>query len=629
MNEKDETTACILLLAGTRKCRHIEGIDQEEQMSGVPTRETVPTEHRWNLSKLYPGEQEWEDGLKELEALVPQGSAFQGTVGENPEQLLAALQTYRDAYMLAERLGYYAFLRQSEDEGNSESRSRNARFSMTATRLQSEWSWLDPEIQQIDAKTLESWIEREEFAEFRVYLRKLLRYKPHILSPEEERLLALQSEANQTASESFSVLTNVDIDFGELETPEGTRTLTQSSFGSLMQHQDRDVRRRAYEQFYRQFDGHKTTIAQLYSGSCQLDKYRAQVRKFPSARAAALFPDDVPESVYDNLVETITKNLPALHHYYDVRKKALGVDELRHYDVYVPLVKSVKKEHTYEEAVDLITNALAPLGSEYVEVIRAGFLGGWVDRYESKGKSSGAFSAGSFVGDPYILMNYKEDVIRDIFTLAHEGGHSMHSYFSSASNPFMHYNYTIFEAEVASTFNEQLLFDYMYERADSEELKAYLVNSRVDDILATLYRQTMFAEFEHITHTSLESGQPLTVDFLRSEYRKLLGKYFGEQMVLEEISDLEGLRIPHFYRAFYVYKYATGISASISLARRVMEGGEQEREDYFTFLKSGGSRFPIESLKVAGVDMSQPEPIELACAEFTRLVGELEKLLGV
>ena len=598
-------------------------------MTAVPVRKDVAKEHQWNLTKLYPGDEQWEEGLKELDSLIPRGKELQGTIGQGAEKLHEALIVYRDTMMLGERLGYYAHLRLSEDEGSSDSRSRMARFPMSATRAQSEWSWLDPEIQQIPSELIEQWMKREEFTEFRVYLQRLIRYKPHILSPAEERLLALQSEVNQTAGESFSVLTNVDLDFGEIETPEGARPLTQSSFGSLMQHQDRDVRRRTYEQFYRQFESHKTTIAQLYSGNCQLDKYKAEVRNFPSARAAALFPDNVPESVYDNLVSTVTDHLPILHRYYEVRRKALGVEKLRHYDVYVPLVKSVKRTHTFEQAVDLITSALAPLGDEYVQVIQNGFLGGWVDRYENKGKSSGAFSAGSFIGDPYILMNYKEDVIRDIFTLAHEGGHSMHSYYSSASNPFMHYSYTIFEAEVASTFNEQLLFTYLYDRAESDELKTYLVNARVDDILATLYRQTMFAEFEQVTHSSLEAGQPLTVDFLRGEYRKLLEKYFGPQMVLEEMSDLEGLRIPHFYRAFYVYKYATGVSASIALARRVTNGGEKEREEYYAFLRSGGSRFPIDSLKVAGVDMSQPQPIEQACAEFGRLVGELEQLLKV
>jgi oligoendopeptidase F len=394
-----------------------------------------------------------------------------------------------------------------------------------------------------------------------------------------------------------------------------------------MEKSDRDLRQRAYKAFYKQFDAHKTTLAALYGGSVKQDVIKARIRGFPSARAMALFPDNVDESVYDNLVATINANLNTLHRYYELRKKALGLSELRHYDVYVPIVQSATRHTTWNEAVDMISQALSPLGDEYVETLRSGLLGRWADRYENKGKRSGAFSAGSYSGDPYILMNYKEDVIRDVFTLAHEGGHSMHSWYSAKHNPFMHYGYTIFEAEVASTFNEELLFRHLMKTADSRELKAYLVNKRVDDILATLFRQTMFAEFEHRVHALEEGGNPLTVDVLRSEYRTLLTKYFGPAMVFEDESDLEGLRIPHFYGAFYVYKYATGISASLALAERVLSGGKQEREDYFSFLKSGGSRFPIESLKMAGVDMSRPEPIQAACDTFGKLVKELEGLL--
>ncbi|MFP4377193.1 MAG: oligoendopeptidase F [Spirochaetales bacterium] len=597
--------------------------------TNVPTRADVPAEHRWNLHKLYENDEAWEEGLKKLEAMIPRVGEFKGKLGDSADQLHKTIEFYEESSMLSERLAYYAHLRQTENEGDSEARGRMSRFMMTATQMEGEWSWFEPELQRIPSDRIDTWIDEERFADYRIFVQKLLRFKPHVLSEAEERLLALQSESAQVANDSFSVLTNVDLDFGEVDTPEGKKPLTQSSFASFMQHQDRDVRKRAYHQLYNVYESHKTTLAQLYSGSCQLDKYRAQVRNYESSRERALFPDNVPVSVYDNLVGTINKNLPSLHHYYDVRKRALGVDELRHYDVYVPLVGQAKSEHTYEEAVDLITAALAPLGAEYVDVLRGGLLGDWVDRYENKGKRSGAFSAGSFFGDPYILMNYKPDVLRHIFTLAHEGGHSMHSHYSAASNPFLQYNYTIFEAEVASTFNEQLLFNYMLENAESRELKTYLVNSRVDDILATLFRQTMFAEFEQLTHESLESGTPLTVDFLRGEYRKLLEKYFGSVMKFEETSDMEGLRIPHFYRAFYVYKYATGVSASIALAKRVTEGGQKEREDYYAFLRSGGSRFPIDSLKVAGVDMSEPGPVEAACGEFARLVAELEELLAV
>ncbi|MDR0387691.1 MAG: oligoendopeptidase F, partial [Treponema sp.] len=449
----------------------------------------------------------------------------------------------------------------------------------------------------------------------------------------EERLLALHDEGDGLAAEAFSVLTDVDMDFGVVETPEGAFPISQSTWSMFMEKSDRGLRERVYRAFYRGFAAHKTTLAALYGGSVKQDVIKARIRGFPSARAAALFPDKVDEPVYDNLIASVSANLEPLHRYYALRKRALKVDTLRHYDVYVPLTPDAAIKTTWNEAVDMVSEALAPLGNEYVGTLRAGLLSRWADRYENKGKRSGAFSAGSYTGEPYILMNYKEDALRDVFTLAHEGGHSMHSWYSTRSNPFTHYNYTIFEAEVASTFNEELLFRYLLkhapEKPEPASFRTYIVNKRVDDILATLYRQTMFAEFEKRTHELEEGGNPLTAELLRAEYRALLEKYFGPDVVLEEESDLEGLRIPHFYRAFYVYKYATGISASLALAERVLSGGAREREDYFTFLKSGGSRFPLESLKAAGVDMGDPAPVEAACKVFAGLVGELEKVLAL
>jgi oligoendopeptidase F len=595
----------------------------------IPARKDVPGRDRWNLSRLFPSEQAWEEGLKRYESETPKIAGFKGSLSAGPEPFLSALVFNRDFGILEERLFYYADLRQTEDEGDNDSRGRYSRLMMAATAAQGAWAWFVPEIQALPEAFVASAMADPRFADFVVFLKKLLRFKPHILGEKEERLLALQAEANQTAQETFSVLTNVDMDFGTVETPEGPRPLSQSTLGSLLQHTDRDVRRRAYLQFYSAFEGHKNTVASLYAGSVKLDKYRAVVRGFPNARAQALFPDDVPVSVYDNLVGTINANLGVLHDYYSLRRRALKLDELRHYDVYVPLVPEAKAEHGYDEAVELITEALAPLGDEYVSTLRKGLTGGWVDRYENKGKRSGAFSAGSFSGEPYILLNYKDDVLRSVFTMAHEGGHSMHSWYSARSNPFPCYNYTIFEAEVASTFNEQLLFRYLYDRAESDSVRASLLANKVDDTLATLFRQTMFAEFEKRSHEMLEGGEPLTVESLRAEYRKLLVKYFGPEMKLEDLSDLEGLRIPHFYNAFYVYKYATGVSASIALSKRVLGGGKREVEDYFAFLRSGGSRFPIEALKVAGVDMSTPAPVKAACAEFAANVAELKKLLKV
>ncbi|HWP68374.1 MAG TPA: M3 family oligoendopeptidase, partial [Rectinemataceae bacterium] len=357
------------------------------------------------------------------------------------------------------------------------------------------WAWLSPAIQTLPDTFIAPCLKDPRFADYAVFLEKLIRFKPYILSEKEERILALQAETNQIPRETFGVLTNVDLDFGKVRTEEGFRALSQSAFASLMRNKDRSVRRTAYKKFYGAYERHKTTLASLYAGSVKLDAYQAQVRGFSSARDQALFPDNVPSSVYDNLVDTINANLPALHDYYELRKHALGLDELRHYDVYVPFVRAAESRHSYEEAVGIVAAALAPLGEEYVSTQKSGLLGGWVDRYENKGKRSGAFSAGGYAGEPYILLNYKDNVLNDLFTLAHEGGHSMHSWYSVRNNPFMCYSYTIFEAEVASTFNEQLVFKYLYEHAASNEEKASLLSNRIDDTLATLFRQTMFAEY--------------------------------------------------------------------------------------------------------------------------------------
>lgn len=593
----------------------------------IPQRSQIAAADQWDLSKLYPDADAWEKGLQQYEELVPRIASFKGTLGRSAADLRACLEFLNELEMLDERVGYYAHLRTSEDAGDSQHQGRFARYLNAASRAAAEKSYLTPEIQAIPDRDMERLLADETLAEFGIALRKLLRFKPHVLPEAQERLLALQIEANQTATKTFAALTDVDLDFGAVDTPEGALPLSQASWSQFMIHPDRDVRRRAYHQFYGHFEGHKNTLAALYGGSVQLDLYRARVRDYPSARAAALFPDQVAAEVYDNLIAAVHANLHRLHAYYALRQRALGLAELRHYDVYVPLTGAVRVRHTYDQAVEVVLAALEPLGADYCATLAAGLRGGWVDRYENKGKRSGAFSAGSFVGDPYILMNFKEEVLRDVFTLAHEAGHSMHSWHSVRHNPIQHYSYSIFEAEVASTFNEQLLFRYLMERADSREMRAYLVGKQVDDIIATVYRQTMFAEFEHLTHAMAERGEPLTVDSLRGCYRQLLERYFGPAMQLEAVSDLEGLRIPHFYRAFYVYKYATGLAAAVALAEGVLAGGAEARDRYMAFLKSGGSRYPLESLQLAGVDMSTPAPVEQALQVFGTLVDQLEQLL--
>lgn len=604
--------------------------------STTPKRSEIAKSDKWNIELLFKNEEEWEAAL----ASIPEGGkeilkykeAFSKPETIDAATLLACLKASTGVDRIAEKVGNYAFLQKSSNEGDPENIKRISKYMMTVTELSAATSWLMPAIMEIPEEKIRSWIDPssptgKDFADFKVSLEKTLHLKPHTLSDKEEKILSLLSEPHGTPSQAFSVLTNVDFDFGTIATKEGDIKLTQSSYSKFMQNPDRALREKAYKQLYCVYGAHKNTIASLYTGQVQQNVALAKIRGYASAREKSLYVDKVPTAVYDNLVDTIHKNLKPLHKFYSMLKKHLGLKELRHYDVYMPLVSEVKKVTPYNEAVDIITEALKPLGEEYVKTIRNGLLNGWVDKYENEGKRSGAFSAGGYDSDPYILMNYKEDVIRDVFTLVHEGGHSMHSWYSVRNNPYPCYHYTIFEAEVASTFNEELLFRHMLKTSTDPKMRAYLLSVRASDILATLYRQTMFAEYEKITHALVESGTPLTVENLRSEYRKLLELYFGPEMVFEDVSDLEGMRIPHFYRAFYVYKYSTGISASMALAERVCSGGDKEREDYFKFLKSGGSRYPIESLKLAGVDMASPAPVQAACDNFAKIVDELEKAL--
>ncbi len=600
---------------------------KEEKTAGIPLRSEVAEKDKWNLSKLYISEAGWEDAFKGFSGRAAAMEKFKGRLADSADTFSACLETITRDSMDLERLGTYAQLRLSEDAGDDANQKRMALFAGLATRYETASSFFTPELQAIPEDKITAFRKDPRVAPYSIMLDKILRFRPHILSDAEERLLAMTGESDQTPSKTFGALTNVDFDFGSIDTPEGPRPLSQAAYAFFMQNPDRGIREKAYRQFYGVFDSHRNTLASLYEGSIHLDIYKARARKYPSARAMALFPDKVPEEVYDNLVSTIHEFFPALHRYYALRKKVLGVPELRHYDVYVPLVKGVTTRYPYEEAAQVIADAVVPLGADYRDTIRNGLLSGWVDRYENKGKRAGAFSSGAYGADPYILMNYKEDVLSDLFTLIHEGGHSMHSHYSMANNPFQHYEYTIFEAEVASTFNEQLLADHLLKRADSREMKAFIIGKLVDDTIATIFRQTMFAEFEHRCHRIVEEENPLSTDVFRQEYRKLLEAYFGPEMVFEEESDLEGLRIPHFYRAFYVYKYATGLSAAISLAQRVLNGGAAERDAYLAFLRSGGSRYPIESLALAGVDMSSPEPIREALNRFMEMTAELEGLL--
>jgi oligoendopeptidase F len=472
---------------------------------------------------------------------------------------------------------------------------------------------------------LQSYIDDEDFKDISISLMKLKRQKAHILTEKEEKILAAQMEVGSKASKIFGDLTNVDFKFGEIN----GKPLTQSTYSIFLKDKDENTRKAAYEQLYKVYADHQFTLANVYEQSIRQDIFTSTVRGYKSTRQRKLYSDNVDEKVYDNLIEEVHKGLPILHRYYKLRSKIMNKDKIHHYDVYTSLVDGYEAHHTYDEAVELIQKALKPLGEEYVSTLVNGLTDArWVDKYETEGKRSGAFSSGTYTSDPYILLNYNEESLRDIFTIIHEGGHSMHSHYSNLNNNYFNADYTIFEAEVASTFNEQLLAKYLLETSSSDQEKAYILGKQIDDVLATLFRQTMFAEYEHKMHELAEIGQPITIDIMRSEYKKLLELYFGENVILLDNSDLEGLRIPHFYSSYYVYKYATGISAAIALSHKVLNGNQDDLDQYMSFLKSGGSKFPIDTLKMAGVDMASKEPVEKAIKYFENILNEFESIVG-
>ncbi len=588
------------------------------------TRAEQKIEDTWDLESLFPSEKEWDDALSQLQKRIEHAPTLKGSLKRSKASFLSVMQWYEETAILTENIFNWASLNYNADASNTTNAERYSLAYSAYSQLSEAMAYFDPELLSIEDSVIEKYLEDSAFSPYATYIKKARRFKEHVLGEAEERLLALQSEASSVSRNTFNDLTNVDFDFGTIE----GKPLTQSSFSSFLMQEDRTLREQAYNQLYGVYDSCKHAIARLYEGQVKQDIFRTKARKYASCRQMALYGDDVPLGVYDNLIEQVHQSLPTLHRYYALRAKILGLDKLAHWDVYVPLLKGVKSHTPYEEAVNLIAKALLPLGNEYVNTLKAGLLEQrWVDRYENKGKRSGAFSSGTYTSKPYILLNYKEDVLRDLFTLAHEGGHSMHSYYSAKNNPYFQYEYTIFEAEVASTFNEQLVAKYLLDHATDETMKAYIIGKQIDDIVATLYRQTMFAEFEMIIHGKAEQNVPITLDLLRLTYRSLLEQYFGSAVQFTELSDLEGLRIPHFYSPFYVYKYATGLSASIALSERVLNNGEPERLQYLRFLASGGSQFPIDSLKKAGVDMTTEKPVSDALATFSRLLDEFENLL--
>ncbi|HRJ70892.1 MAG TPA: oligoendopeptidase F [Terrimicrobiaceae bacterium] len=596
--------------------------------ASVPLRSEVRAEDTWDLTPLYGSDDQWEEDFRTLQAEYPGIEGFRGSLDSSATCLRDALEMEKAVDQRIEKLHHYASLRVTEDSSNSVALDREARLDSLLVRIGEAFSFLSPEIQAIPDGQFSAWLADPVLADWVIPLKKLRRLKPHTLSAGEERLLALGSAAVRGHAETFSQLTNVDMKFGAVRDGQGReRELTQSSFSSFLQQRDGAVRRAAFHKFYEEFQAHQFTIASSLASSVRADVFYARARNYPSALASALFRDDVPLSVYDNLISTVRKHLPPLYRYFGLRKKLLGLSEIHHYDTYVPIVGDVSTDVPWDGAVDRVLAALTPLGEEYTKTLDHGLRGGrWCDRYENKGKRSGAFSSGSYTSPPYIMMNYKADVFSDVYTLAHEAGHSMHTWYATRSQSYQNYNYPIFLAEVASTFNEILLTEHLLRTTDDRRMRAYIINRQIDDLRGTLYRQTMFAEFEKAIHAAEEAGEALTLDAFKRIYRGLLDAYFGPDFAIDEELEIEGLRIPHFYGAFYVYKYATGISAAVALADQVLATGDASR--YLSFLRSGGSRFPIETLAEAGVDMSSPEPIAAALRLFERRVAELEELLA-
>jgi oligoendopeptidase F len=594
----------------------------------LPLRSKMKSADCWDLGSLFPNDEAWEAAFAAWEQRIDGYQQFQGKLGEGVESLVACLDFDTQFDREGERLGTYAFLKTAEDTTNSPYQRMQGRFTNAASRAAQASSYIRPEILAIAAAKMNQFLADDRLAPYRLFLQRVLRYKPHTLSQKEERLLAMQIEMAEASNKIFRQLNDADLKFGTIKDDKGQWIeLSHSSFSALLHSPKRGVRKAAFHKFYQEYTDHQFTLAATLNGSIQRDVYYARARNFKSALEASLFPDQVPVAVYDNLLDTVHKHLPSLYRYYDVRRRKMKLREIHHYDTYVPILSELETKHNWDQAVALVLKALEPLGSEYGRVLEQGLKGRWCDRYENKGKQSGAFSAGSYDGAPYILMNYQPTVLDHVFTLAHEAGHSMHSHFSAASQPYQYYNYVIFVAEVASTFNEQLLSRHLLDKAKDQRRRAYLINRQIDAMRATIYRQAMFAEFEKLTHTLAENNEPLTVDRFKSVYRELLEKYFGPEFTLDDELSLECFRIPHFYRAFYVYKYATGMSAAIALADRVTGGGAKELDDYLNFLKGGCSKDPLDLLRDAGVDMQRPEAVDTALSYFGRLVEELDGLL--
>ncbi|WP_077325126.1 oligoendopeptidase F [Virgibacillus siamensis] len=594
----------------------------------LPKRSEIPVERTWKLEDIFSTDEEWEKELQALKEDLPSIEKFQGKIAESAGNLYDVLKLQDE---LAERLGKlftYAHMKNDQDTTNAKYQEMNSKAENVLTIASSSMSYIVPEILAMDENTLDKFVqENEELQLYKHMLDEVSRQRPHVLSKREEALLAEASEPMSNASNTFGMLNNADLTFPTIKNDQGEEVdLTHGRFIGFLESKDRTVRENAFKAMYETYGSFKNTFASTLTGTIKSNNFSAKVRNYDSARQAALDSNNIPEQVHDNLVEAVNEKLPLLHRYAALRKKVLGLDELHMYDMYTPLVKDADMNIPYEKAQQYVLDGLKPLGDEYVSTLQEGFNSRWIDVEESKGKRSGAYSSGAYGTNPYILLNW-QDKVNDLFTLAHELGHSLHSYYTREHQPFRYGNYSIFVAEVASTCNEALLNDYMLENVENEKQKLYLLNHFLEGFRGTVFRQTMFAEFEHDIHKRMQNGEALSAERLTDIYYDLNKKYFGDDVVSDKEIGLEWARIPHFYMNYYVYQYATGYSAATALASRILSGEEGAVDRYLNFLKSGNSDYPIEVLKKAGVDMTSKEPILAALDVFEEKLNEMEQLL--
>ncbi|MDI3341288.1 MAG: oligoendopeptidase F [Sphaerobacter sp.] len=593
------------------------------------TRDAVPESERWDLTHLFPSVEAWEAERQALEATLPAIEAYRGTLRQSPQQLLAALSLADQIDERLDRLFAYAMLERDEDTRNTGAIQRYERVMALAVAVGRATAWIAPELLTLSDEELRGFVAAEPgLAPFRRLIERTIRQRPHVRSAEVEEVLAETAEIAQAPSNVFTFFDNADIRFGSIIDSDGTPVeVTKARYLQLLERRDRRVRREAYEVLHAPYQTHRNTLGALLTASNQRDAFFARVRRYNSALEAALKPEAIPLEVYTNLIATVRRYLPLLHRYVGLRKRRLGLDAVHMYDLYVPLVEMPERRVSYAEARDTVLAAFAPLGPSYVEAAAEGLTSRWVDVHETVGKRSGGYNLGVYGVHPYVLLNWG-DTLNDMFTLAHELGHAMHSHFSAARQPHPTASYTIFVAEVASTFNERLLTAYLLDRTTDPRERAYLVNDALDTIRTTIFRQTMFAEFELLTHQIVEAHEGLTPERLMAEYTRLATEYHGPDFAADEQLAVEWARVPHFYRAFYVYQYATGLIAAMALASAVLAGDTAARDRYLEFLAAGSSKDSLDLLRDAGVDLTSAEPYEAAFATMAEYLDTLEEALG-